>query len=192
MRTFATGVTVVTTISDAGPAGMTVNALASLSLDPVLVMVGFDLKSRTLAAVRRSRRFAVNVLASDQERISRIFASKRDEADKFAACPYAELSEVPILHGTLAWLRCDVVAVYPGGDHVIIVGSIREMGGDGGEPLLFYDGRYHALSDAGSTLGAETPDAGKKSNAPEAPPGRDGDIPASTRPGCSNFRGTSR
>jgi len=136
---------------------MTVNALASLSLDPVLVMVGFDLKSRTLTAVRRSRRFAVNVLASDQERISRIFASKRAEADKFAACPYAELSKVPILDGTLAWLRCDVVAVYPGGDHVILVGNVREMGGDGGEPLLFYGGRYHTLGDAGSTLVRQPP-----------------------------------
>jgi len=174
MRTFATGVTVVTTTSDAGPAGMTVNALASLSLDPVLVMVGFDLKSRTLTAVRRSRRFAVNVLASDQERISRIFASKRAEADKFAACPYAELSKVPILDGTLAWLRCDVVAVYPGGDHVIVVGNVREMGGDGGEPLLFYGGHYHTLGDVGSTLGAETPGAGDKSSAAAAAPGRGG------------------
>ena len=191
MRTFATGVTVVTTISDAGPAGMTVNALASLSLDPVLVMVGFDLKSRTLAAVRRSRCFAVNVLARDQECISRIFASKRDEADKFAACPYAELSKVPILHGTLAWLRCDVVAAYPGGDHVIVVGNVLEMGGDGGEPLLFYGGRYHTLGDAGSAQGAETPGAEEKPNAPEDLPGRDEDIRACTRPGCSKFRGTS-
>jgi flavin reductase (DIM6/NTAB) family NADH-FMN oxidoreductase RutF len=155
MRSFATGVTVVTTGSDAGPAGMTVNALASLSLDPMLLMVGFGLKSRTLAAVRRSRRFAVNVLASHQEPISRIFASKRAEADKFAACPYAEFSAVPVLDGTLAWLLCDVVAVYPGGDHVILVGQVREMGGDGGEPLLFYGGHYRTLSGARVAPGAD-------------------------------------
>lgn len=155
MRSFATGVTVVTATSDAGPAGMTVNALASLSLDPMLVMVGFDLRSRTLTAVRRSRRFAVNVLASDQEAICRIFASKRPEADKFAACAYAEFCAVPVLDGTLAWLLCDVVAVHPGGDHVILVGHVRDMGGDGGEPLLFYDGHYRTLSADGATLGAD-------------------------------------
>jgi flavin reductase (DIM6/NTAB) family NADH-FMN oxidoreductase RutF len=151
MSTFATGITVVTTIGDTGPAGMTVNALASLSLDPMLVMIGFNLKSRTLTAVRQSQRFAVNVLASDQERIGRIFASKLAEVDKFAACRYADFSGVPVLDGTLAWLLCDVVAVYPGGDHVILVGAVQEMGGDGGEPLLFYGGHYRTLGPAGST-----------------------------------------
>lgn len=145
MGTFATGVTVVTTMSNVGPVGMTANAVGSLSLEPMLVMVGFDLRSRTLAAVRQSARFAVNVLASDQENVSRIFASKRAEADKFAACPYAELWPVPILEGTLAWLRCKLTAVYPGGDHVIVVGNVLEMGGDGGEPLLFYNGHYRIL-----------------------------------------------
>ena len=145
MATFATGVTVVTATGADGPAGMTANALASLSLDPMLVMVGFDLRSRTLTAVRRSRRFAVNVLASDQEDVSRVFAGKQPEAEKFAECAHSQQSGVPILHRTLAWLRCDVAAVYPGGDHVIVVGEVAEMGGSGGEPLLFYGGRYRML-----------------------------------------------
>ena len=52
MARFATGVTVITSGGADGPAGMTANAVASLSLDPLLVMVGFELQSRTLAAVR--------------------------------------------------------------------------------------------------------------------------------------------
>jgi flavin reductase (DIM6/NTAB) family NADH-FMN oxidoreductase RutF len=148
MATFATGVTVVTSMGADGPAGMTANAVASLSLDPLLVMVGFDLTSRTLTAVRLSRRFAVNVLASDQDGVSDLFASKRPEAEKFAECAHVDTSGVPILLGTLAWLRCEATAVHPGGDHVIVVGKIDEMGGNGGEPLLFFGGRYRMLDPA--------------------------------------------
>ncbi len=146
--TFATGVTVVTTSNAGGPAGMTASAVAALSVEPLLVMVGFDLTSRTLAAIRQSRRFAINVLASDQEHVSRVFASKDAEAEKFAACAHADRAAVPILEGTLAWLRCDVAAVYPGGDHVILVGNVVEMGGGGGDPLVFFAGRYRTLDGA--------------------------------------------
>jgi flavin reductase (DIM6/NTAB) family NADH-FMN oxidoreductase RutF len=148
MARFATGVTVITSTGTGGPAGMTANAVASLSLDPLLVMAGFDLRSRTLAAVRQSRRFAVNVLASDQEEVSRIFASKQPEPEKFTACTYLERAGVPVIDGALAWVCCRVSAVYPGGDHVIVVGEAVEMGGNGGEPLLFYGGRYHRLDRA--------------------------------------------
>jgi 3-hydroxy-9,10-secoandrosta-1,3,5(10)-triene-9,17-dione monooxygenase reductase component len=148
MARFATGVVVVTSSGDSGPAGMTANAFASLSLDPLLVMIGFELQSRTLVAVRQSGAFAVNVLASEQEQISRIFAGKQPEPEKFDGCAYAEREGVPVLDGTLAWLRCELEAVHPGGDHVIVVGSVVEMGGNAGEPLLFYGGRYHRLDSA--------------------------------------------
>ncbi len=151
MARFATGVAVITSSGANGPAGMTANAFASLSLDPLLVMIGFELQSRTLVAVRQSGVFAVNVLASDQEQVSRIFAGKQPEPEKFAGCAYAERSGVPVIDGTLAWLRCQLDAIYPGGDHVIVVGNVVEMGGDGGEPLLYYGGRYRKLDSAGVT-----------------------------------------
>jgi len=151
MSRFATGVTVITSSGADGPAGMTANAVASLSLDPLLVMIGFELKSRTLAAVRHSHKFAVNVLAGDQEQLSRIFAGKQPEREKFAGCAYTERSGVPVLEGTIAWLHCELAAVYPGGDHVIVVGSVVEMGENGGEPLVFYGGDYRRLdSDVGA------------------------------------------
>lgn len=65
---------------------------------------------------------------------------------------------MPIIEGTLAWLRCRVDAVHPGGDHVIVVGNVVDMGGQGGEPLLFYGGRYRNLdreSGAGDAPGLE-------------------------------------
>jgi flavin reductase (DIM6/NTAB) family NADH-FMN oxidoreductase RutF len=157
MARFATGVTVVTSRGADGPAGMTANAVASLSLDPLLVMIGFEVRSRTLAAVRHSRGFVVNVLASDQEQVSRIFAGKQPEQEKFACCAYAERSGVPVIEGTLAWLRCRLDAVHPGGDHVIVVGNVVEMGGNGGEPLLYYDGRSRRLDRADVACGSRLP-----------------------------------
>jgi flavin reductase (DIM6/NTAB) family NADH-FMN oxidoreductase RutF len=152
MSRFATGVTVITSTGADGPAGMTANAVASLSLDPLLVMIGFELESRTLAAVRHSHRFAVNVLASDQEQVSRTFAGKQPEREKFAGYAYTERSGVPVLEGTIAWLRCELTSVYPGGDHVIVVGSVVDMGENNGEPLLFYGGDYRRLE---SEVGAD-------------------------------------
>jgi 3-hydroxy-9,10-secoandrosta-1,3,5(10)-triene-9,17-dione monooxygenase reductase component len=157
MARFATGVTVVTSRGADGPAGMTANAVASLSLDPLLVMIGFEVRSRTLAAVRHSRGFVVNVLASDQEQVSRIFAGKQPEQEKFVCCAHAERSGVPVIEGTLAWLRCRLDAVHPGGDHVIVVGNVVEMGGNGGEPLLYYAGRYRRLDRADVACGSRLP-----------------------------------
>jgi flavin reductase (DIM6/NTAB) family NADH-FMN oxidoreductase RutF len=145
MSRFATGVTVITSSGADGLAGMTANAVASLSLDPLLVMIGFELESRTLAAVRHSHRFAVNVLASDQEQVSRTFAGKQPEREKFAGCDYTERLGVPVLQGAIAWLHCELAAEYPGGDHVIVVGSVVDMGQNGGDPLLFYGGDYRTL-----------------------------------------------
>ena len=92
---FATGVTVVTT---AGPAGMTANAICSLSLDPLLMLVCLELSSRTLAAVRESGRLAVNVLAQHQQPLASVFASKAPEPEKFLGVGFDEVDGVPVLH----------------------------------------------------------------------------------------------
>ncbi len=79
---FATGVAVITSAGSAGAGGMTANALCSLSLDPLLALVCFENQARTLPIVREAGRFAVNVLAADQERLAGVFASKLPEAEK--------------------------------------------------------------------------------------------------------------
>ena len=78
-------------------------------------------------------------------------AGKQPEREKFTACAYTERAGVPVMAGALAWLCCRVSAVYPGGDHVIVVGEAVEMGGNGGEPLLFYGGSYRRLDRACAT-----------------------------------------
>ena len=145
MGHFATGVAVVTVDTTDGPQGMTANAVASLSLDPVLVLVCFDNGARTLPEVERAKRFGVNVLASDQEHLARRFASKEDS--KFADIPHTVHDGIPVLDGALAWVGCELERLVPGGDHTIGIGAVHaaELGGEGIEPLVWFRGGYGAL-----------------------------------------------
>ena len=76
---FATGVTVVTTQCEGKPAGITVNAFSSVSLEPPLVLVCIDLISNTLPFIRESGAFAINILTNEQEHLSRCFATTSEE-----------------------------------------------------------------------------------------------------------------
>jgi len=146
MGQFATGVTVVTTGGEAGPHGLTANAVASLSLDPPLVLVAVDKSALTLDYLKRNRCFAVNILRLDQEDISRRFAipGPKDFSDlKIITAS----TTAPILADCLAYVACRVVDILPGGDHEIFIGEI--VGGEyhGGEPLLYHAGGYRRLAE---------------------------------------------
>lgn len=143
---FPTGVTIVTARSGDGPAGLTTNAFASLSLDPALVLVCFDNTSRTLPVVREAGRFAVNVLRKGQEDLAAVFASKRVQADKFAGAMHSEDHGVPVLDDALAWLVCDLRELVPGGDHTIGIGVVTATHVTDGDPLLFWRGEYRSLA----------------------------------------------
>jgi flavin reductase (DIM6/NTAB) family NADH-FMN oxidoreductase RutF len=144
---FTTGVCVVTSSGPGGPSGLTANAVTSVSLDPPLVLVCFDRTARTLTAVEQSGRFAVHVLAHEQEDEAARFASKRPEAEKFAGSTWSVRSGVPILDGCLAGLVCELRKLFPAGDHVIGLGEVVDLWGADGEPLVFYRGDYWALSE---------------------------------------------
>jgi flavin reductase (DIM6/NTAB) family NADH-FMN oxidoreductase RutF len=144
---FASGVTIVTTASPDGPAGMTTNAVTSLSLEPLLLLVCFERRSRTLAAVRASERFAVNILREDDVELARVFASKRVPREKFDSVTHAATHGVPVLDGALAWIACSLRELHPGGDHVIGIGEVIGMGaGEEDNPLVFYRGRYTTVA----------------------------------------------
>ena len=144
---FATGVTVVTAIGPDGPAGMTTNAVTSLSLQPRLVLVCFERRSRTLDVVRVSRRFAVNVLRAEDEELAAVFASKRIGREKFEAVTHTEEHGVPVLDRALAWIACDLRELRPGGDHEIGIGEVLGTGaGAPGDPLVFFGGRFTTLA----------------------------------------------
>jgi 3-hydroxy-9,10-secoandrosta-1,3,5(10)-triene-9,17-dione monooxygenase reductase component len=142
---FATGVAVITSAGTGGAGGMTANALCSLSLDPLLALVCFENRARTLPIVRETRRFAVNLLAAGQQELARVFASKLPEAEKLDGVDHRLVDGIPVLDGVVAWATCDLRELIPGGDHTIAIGSVADLGLGAGEPLLWYAGRYHSL-----------------------------------------------
>ena len=140
---FASGVTIVTSSGPDGPAGLTTNAVTSLSLEPLLLLVCFELRSRTLAVVRASERFAVNILPAGEQDLAAVFASKRVAREKFESVTHATAHGLPVLDRALAWLACELRELHPGGDHVIGIGEVIGMGvGEPRPPLVWYRGRY--------------------------------------------------
>ena len=146
MGQFATGVTVVTTGGKAGAHGLTANAVASLSLDPPLVLVAVDKKAHSLDFLKVNRCFAVNILRLGQKDVSRRFATHGPK-DFTGLSILTAVTGAPILADCLAYLDCRVVEILPGGDHEIFIGEIACGEVHGGLPLLYHAGKYRRLAD---------------------------------------------
>lgn len=148
MGHFVTGVAVVTARDACGDAvGTTVNAVASLSLEPPLVLVCFDLASATLQAVRDRGAFAINVLAEKHRHLADGFARRGTLKPWQSARHRSGTSGAPRLEGVLAGIECVVEDRFAGGDHEIVVGRVVavQTDADGHAPLVFYRGSYAAL-----------------------------------------------
>ena len=143
---FATGVCVVTAQGPEGPVGMTANAVCSVSLEPLLLLVCFDRGARTLPVVQGSGRFGVNVLAQGQEPLAALFASKTPETEKCAGVAHHDHDGVPVLEGALAWLGCDLTELVDAGDHVIGIGAVHLAEAGEGEPRVCDRGGYGGFS----------------------------------------------
>jgi flavin reductase (DIM6/NTAB) family NADH-FMN oxidoreductase RutF len=145
MSLLPTGVTVVTATGAEGPAGATANAVASLSLEPMLMLACLDRGSRTLLAVQAANRFGVNVLGIGQADVARSFSSKAPVASKWDGVDWIDRGGVPAIAGSLVWVACELRDVIAGGDHVIVTGEVRDLEAPGGEPLIFHRGEYRNL-----------------------------------------------
>ena len=145
---FATGVTVLLTEKDGDVRGMTANAVASLSLDPALLIVCVSKTAKFAEYIEISQRFTLNVLGEDQESLSDYFASRRkgDLPWSPRVVCWPEL-EVPRLETCLSAVACEVSEVHHGGDHWIVIGEVRGLHKDRSprRPLLFFGGDYHRL-----------------------------------------------
>jgi flavin reductase (DIM6/NTAB) family NADH-FMN oxidoreductase RutF len=145
MSRFPTGVTVVAALGPSGPAGATANAVASLSLEPPMMLACLDLGSRTLIAVEHARRFAINVLAGDQADLARRFSTKDPHPEKWEGVPSSERAGVPAIEGSAIWLACELAEVHGGGDHAIVTGLVTDVEAGEADPLIFHDGDYRPL-----------------------------------------------
>ncbi len=139
---FATGITVVTTLTQDGKReGLTANSFAALSLDPPLVLWSLNRKAKSRQSFEQSPHFAINVLAAHQRHISNHFASP--QPDKFAsiACQPG-LAGCPILPDCIALFECRLERTFPGGDHLLFIGHVQRFRWRAGEPLVFSAGHY--------------------------------------------------
>ncbi|MER3404199.1 MAG: flavin reductase [Chloroflexota bacterium] len=145
---FATGVAVVTTRTDAGCHGVTVNSFTWVSYQPPLVLICLDKLLHSHDLVVESGFFGVSILSAEQEFLAERFAGRAPLVDAhFSGVPYhTAATGAPLLEGALGWLDCRLHATYDGGDHSIFVGLVVAAGfGIDGRPLLYYVGRYADL-----------------------------------------------
>lgn len=139
---FATGVTIVTTVGPQGQRiGLTANSFTSVSLEPPLVLWSLSKRSASLDTFRNAGRFAINVLASDQQELCRRFAQRMD-GDRFEGVALTPSETgLPLIEGTLASFECTTHAQYEAGDHIVFLGQVQHYRAINGEALIFRAGR---------------------------------------------------
>ena len=145
---FPSGVTVVTTRDGGEDFGLTVSAFTSLSLDPPMVLVSIDRKSKSHQHLVEGAPIGISVLAAGHTDVAVQFARHVD--DRFAGINIVRRGEqdIPFVGDAAAWYLGDVRDRYVGGDHIIITVAVRECGWhDGGRPLLYRGGRLHNWPD---------------------------------------------
>ena len=137
---FGTGVTVITTSTNEGPIGMTVNSFASVSLEPALVLWSLSKTSGRFDAFQSAERYSIHVMREDQEKLALEFAKN---ADAFDTCGWRyDGNSVPLLNNALTRFDCTQQAVHEAGDHIIIVGQVTGVVANEGAPLIFAKGEF--------------------------------------------------
>jgi flavin reductase (DIM6/NTAB) family NADH-FMN oxidoreductase RutF len=146
MGTFATGVTIITTVVDGVAHGITANSFTSVSLDPPLMLFCLGKSSTNFDAFMAADGFAVNILAADQDKLSTHFAMF--EGDRFEGTSWATWrTGAPILDGVVAAADCVLEGRHDAGDHIIIIGrAVRAESLSDSMPLLYHGGKYAGLA----------------------------------------------
>lgn len=143
---FATGVTVVTTMTSRGPLGITANSFASVSLDPALVLWSPARRSQRFPAFEAAEHFAIHVLSADQRALAERFARA---GNAFAGLDLAGgIGDAPLLRGCAARFECRHAAGHDAGDHLIVVGEVLRIEANDRPPLIYHRGGYAAIAGA--------------------------------------------
>ena len=141
---FATGVAFVTAAPDGEPAGLIVNSLTSVSLEPPLISFCPSRSSLTWSRMRRTGRFGVNILGRQHKPFAK--RATPADADRFAGIDWQPGDTgVPLLTDALASFECEIVAQHPTGDHWIVVGQVNNFHvSPVADPLIFFAGAFAA------------------------------------------------
>ncbi len=145
---FATGVTVITTLESEGSGihGMTANGVASISLEPPLVMVTVGHDRNTFPLIMMHQRFGISVLTLEQGGVARHFSVPEEFRKTLPTPPYAPLGQSMIIDGSLAMMDCKVVRTVQAGDHTIFLAEVEHVKIGYGHPLLFYQSHFAELA----------------------------------------------
>lgn len=154
LGSFPTGVTVMTSVVDGVPHGMTANAISSVSLEPPMLLVCVDRSAHMATVVERSGRFALSLLAEDQGALSTHFADPSrglggEEFDGVAR--ETGTLGLPLLNGAIAYLECEVDRIVPAGDHLVVFGVVVALDSTTRAPLAYLRGAYGAVAPIATT-----------------------------------------
>lgn len=143
MRRFATGVTVVTSLKDGEPRGVTVSAFSSVSLDPPSVLICINREARSYLFISASKIFCVNVLSAQQTPLARRFSGKLRDNQFEGVDYFVDRTGAPVLRGSLAHLDCEVTEEHHVGSHSVFIGKVLATGVAEGSPLGYFGGDFH-------------------------------------------------
>lgn len=128
MGNFAAGVTVVT-LPQTPYHGITVNAFASVSLDPSLVLIclDHDTESHERLSTGSDDGYCVNVLAADQRHLGEYFAGmmELDPAPFDTESTRTAVTGAPVFEEAIAYLDCSLYDALKSGDHTVYVGEVE-------------------------------------------------------------------
>ncbi len=142
MRRFATGVTVVTSLKDGEPRGVTVSAFASVSLDPPRVLICINREARSYLFIHTSKIFCVNILGAAQEHLAKRFSGKLRDNQFEGVDYFVDHTGAAVLRGSLAHLDCEVTEEHHVGSHSIFIGKVLSIATDAGAPLGYFAGDF--------------------------------------------------
>ncbi len=143
MRHFPTGVTVVTSLREGEPRGLTVSSFASVSADPPLILICINREARSYLYISTSKIFCVNFLAADQRDLAERFSGKRRDRQFEGVDFRVDATGAAVLAGTVAHLDCRVAEEHHAGSHSIFIGSVLSCASRPGSPLGYYNGGFH-------------------------------------------------
>lgn len=154
MSRFVTGISIMTAVAaDGEPHGMTANAITSVSLDPPLVLACVDRSAIMARVIDGAAGFALTFLSTEQQTWSRWFSdSDRPSGEaQFRGVPTLEGTRSPVLAEGIGWVDCRTWATYDGGDHIIVVGEVTQLGETDdptARPLLYDRGGYARVAES--------------------------------------------
>lgn len=143
MRTFPSGVAVVTVDLEGERIGLTVGSLVSLSLDPPLVGLAVSRQAALHELLRQAGSFGVSLLGEGQEELATRFSRGVPPIALWTGVAVREGLRAPLLEGSLGWLECDLRSDQTVGDHTLFVGEVVSAeAGSPGRPLVHLDQRF--------------------------------------------------